>query len=106
MRLMGALPAEELVMRKIIYWVHTSIDGYIAGPNGEFDRPAAGPELFGYSEAMNEQVAAVPGAEGPHQDDACRIADVRLEDRPVALQAPGVTTLRVERPRRVQSRAR
>ncbi|MCW2860073.1 MAG: deaminase [Actinoallomurus sp.] len=43
-------------MRKIIYWVHASIDGYIAGPNGEFDWPALGPELIGYSEAMNEQV--------------------------------------------------
>jgi dihydrofolate reductase len=43
-------------MRKIIYWVHTSADGYIAGPNGEFDWPTLGPELFGYSEAMNEQV--------------------------------------------------
>lgn len=43
-------------MRKIIYWVHTSVDGFIAGPNGEFDWPAVGPELFGYSEAMNEQV--------------------------------------------------
>jgi dihydrofolate reductase len=43
-------------MRKIIYWVHTSLDGYIAGPNGEFDWPAVGPALFAYSEAMNEQV--------------------------------------------------
>lgn len=43
-------------MRKIIYWVHASIDGHIAGPNGEFDWPALGPELSGYSEAMNEQV--------------------------------------------------
>jgi len=43
-------------MRKIIYWVHASIDGHIAGPNGEFDWPTLGPELFGYSEAMNEQV--------------------------------------------------
>ncbi|HEU5158672.1 MAG TPA: dihydrofolate reductase family protein [Streptosporangiaceae bacterium] len=43
-------------MRKIIYWVHTSIDGYIAGPGGQFDWPAVGPELFGYSEAMNEHV--------------------------------------------------
>jgi dihydrofolate reductase len=47
---------EELAMRKIIYWVHASVDGYIAGPQGEFDWPALGPELFGYSEAMNEQV--------------------------------------------------
>jgi dihydrofolate reductase len=43
-------------MRKIIYWVHASIDGFVAGPGGEFDWPAVGPELFGYSEAMNEQV--------------------------------------------------
>jgi dihydrofolate reductase len=43
-------------MRKIIYWVHTSVDGFVAGPNGEFDWPAVGPELFGYSEAMNEGV--------------------------------------------------
>lgn len=43
-------------MRKIIYWVHTSIDGHIAGPNGEFDWPAVGPELFRYSEAMDDQV--------------------------------------------------
>jgi dihydrofolate reductase len=43
-------------VRKIIYWVHASIDGHIAGPNGEFDWPAVGPELFAYSSAMNEQV--------------------------------------------------
>jgi dihydrofolate reductase len=43
-------------MRKIIYWVHASVDGHIAGPNGEFDWPALGPELFAYSEKMNEQV--------------------------------------------------
>lgn len=43
-------------MRKIIYWVHASVDGHIAGPNGEFDWPALGPELSAYSERMNEQV--------------------------------------------------
>jgi dihydrofolate reductase len=47
---------EELAMRKIIYWVHASIDGHIAGPNGEFDWPTVGPELFAYSTAMNQQV--------------------------------------------------
>jgi dihydrofolate reductase len=52
----GAADGGADVMRKIIYWVHASIDGFIAGPNGEFDWPAPGPELFGYSEAMNEQV--------------------------------------------------
>ncbi|WP_285621110.1 dihydrofolate reductase family protein [Actinoallomurus iriomotensis] len=43
-------------MRKIIYWVHASIDGFIAGPNGEFDWPAVGPELFAYSNGINEHV--------------------------------------------------
>jgi hypothetical protein len=32
-------------MRKILYWVHESLDGFIEGPNGEFDWPAMGPEL-------------------------------------------------------------
>src|SRR5258705_12785129 len=43
-------------MRKIIYWVHTSVDGYIDGPKGEFDWPALGPELTEYSHAMNDRV--------------------------------------------------
>lgn len=43
-------------MRKIVYWVHTSIDGHIAGPGGAFDWPSLGPELYGYSEAINEGV--------------------------------------------------
>ncbi|SIQ34574.1 dihydrofolate reductase family protein [Micromonospora avicenniae] len=36
-------------MRKIVYWVHQSVDGYIQGPNGEFDWPEMGPELSAYS---------------------------------------------------------
>jgi dihydrofolate reductase len=43
-------------MRKIIYWVHTSVDGFIAGPNGEFDWPAMTPELSDYSEELTERV--------------------------------------------------
>jgi dihydrofolate reductase len=43
-------------MRKVIYWVHTSVDGFICGPNGEFDWPEMGPELSAYSDAMNEGV--------------------------------------------------
>ncbi|WIM99741.1 dihydrofolate reductase family protein [Actinoplanes oblitus] len=43
-------------MRKIIYWVHTSVDGFIDGPDGEFDWPVMGPELSAYSEALNERV--------------------------------------------------
>jgi len=43
-------------MRKIIYWVHTSVDGFIDGPNGEFDWPVMGPELASYSESLDKRV--------------------------------------------------
>ncbi len=43
-------------MRKIIYWVHASVDGFIDGPNGEFDWPVLGPELSAYSEALDRRV--------------------------------------------------
>jgi dihydrofolate reductase len=43
-------------MRKIIYWVHTSVDGFVDGPNGEFDWPVMGPELSAYSEALDQRV--------------------------------------------------
>ena len=43
-------------MRKIIYYVHTSVDGYIAGPNGEFDWPVMGPELSAYSLGLHDTV--------------------------------------------------
>ncbi|MGR6920089.1 dihydrofolate reductase family protein [[Actinomadura] parvosata] len=42
-------------MRKIIFWVHTSVDGHIDGPNGEFDWPVMGEELSAYSEALSER---------------------------------------------------
>ncbi|MFB6719371.1 dihydrofolate reductase family protein [Kribbella sp. NPDC056345] len=43
-------------MRKIIYWVHTSVDGFIDGPNGEFDWPTMGPELSAYSDRLDQRV--------------------------------------------------
>ncbi|GGS77018.1 hypothetical protein GCM10010156_39810 [Planobispora rosea] len=44
-------------MRELIYWVHTSLDGHIEGPNGAFDWPAMGPELSAYSICgMQEEV--------------------------------------------------
>ncbi|HEY0532462.1 MAG TPA: dihydrofolate reductase family protein [Actinoplanes sp.] len=43
-------------MRKIIYWVHTSVDGFVDGPNGEFDWPVMGPELSAYSDSLDERV--------------------------------------------------
>lgn len=42
-------------MRKVIYWVHTSIDGYIAGPNGEFDWPQLTPALSEYSDELSDR---------------------------------------------------
>ncbi|MEV0714083.1 dihydrofolate reductase family protein [Asanoa sp. NPDC050611] len=43
-------------MRKIIYWVHTSVDGFVDGPDGEFDWPTMGPELSAYSESLDRRV--------------------------------------------------
>jgi dihydrofolate reductase len=43
-------------MRNIIYWVHTSVDGFIDGPNGEFDWPVMGPELSAYSDGLDRRV--------------------------------------------------
>lgn len=43
-------------MRKIIHLVHSSLDGFISGPNGEFDWPSLGPELFDYGLVLNERV--------------------------------------------------
>ncbi|MFD9887689.1 dihydrofolate reductase family protein [Amycolatopsis sp. NPDC059027] len=39
-------------MREIVYLVHTSLDGYVEGPGGEFDWPVMGPELSAYSQAL------------------------------------------------------
>jgi len=47
---------KEPDMRKVIYWVHTSVDGFVDGPNGEFDWPVLGPELSAYSEALDARV--------------------------------------------------
>ncbi|MFG1697782.1 dihydrofolate reductase family protein [Nonomuraea sp. NPDC049309] len=45
-------------MHKLIYWVHTSIDGHIEGPKGEFDWPVMGEELSAYSEALCARAGA------------------------------------------------
>jgi dihydrofolate reductase len=42
-------------MRKIMYYVHQSLDGFIEGPNGEFDWAALGPELGEYSMGLTER---------------------------------------------------
>lgn len=43
-------------MRKIIYYVHVSVDGYVEGPNGEFDWAELGPELADHAMSLNERV--------------------------------------------------
>jgi dihydrofolate reductase len=43
-------------MGKLIYWVHTSVDGHINGPNGEFDWPEMGPELSAYGDEVHARV--------------------------------------------------
>jgi dihydrofolate reductase len=40
-------------MRKLIYWVHTSLDGFVDGPNGEFDWTVFGPEMQAYSHEVH-----------------------------------------------------
>ncbi|MEW9555832.1 dihydrofolate reductase family protein [Nonomuraea sp. NPDC050783] len=42
-------------MRKIIFWVHASVDGHIDGPGGAFDWPVMGEELSAYSEALSDR---------------------------------------------------
>ncbi|WP_331770780.1 dihydrofolate reductase family protein (plasmid) [Embleya sp. NBC_00888] len=43
-------------MRKILYMVHQSLDGYIEGPEGEFDWPVMGPELSDFGQTLNAGV--------------------------------------------------
>jgi dihydrofolate reductase len=43
-------------MGKLIYWVHTSVDGHIDGPGGEFDWAEMGPELSAYGDEVHATV--------------------------------------------------
>ncbi|MDX3535693.1 dihydrofolate reductase family protein [Streptomyces sp. MB09-01] len=42
-------------MGKLIHLVHQSLDGYIEGPDGEFDWPAMGPQLSAYSRELTPE---------------------------------------------------
>ncbi|MGC0419455.1 dihydrofolate reductase family protein [Embleya sp. AB8] len=42
-------------MRKILYLVHQSLDGYIQGPNGEFDWAEMGPESSDFGQTLNDE---------------------------------------------------
>jgi dihydrofolate reductase len=46
-------------MRKIIHFVHISLDGYINGPGGAFDWPVLGPELAQYAYGLEERTDAL-----------------------------------------------
>ncbi|CAM3794475.1 dihydrofolate reductase family protein [Kibdelosporangium persicum] len=37
----------------IIHFVHQSVDGFIEGPDGEFDWPVMGPEMSAYANALS-----------------------------------------------------
>ncbi|MER5645061.1 dihydrofolate reductase family protein [Streptosporangium sp. NPDC002524] len=39
-------------MGELIHFVHQSLDGFIEGPNGEFDWPRMNPELSAYSQEL------------------------------------------------------
>ncbi|MFD5245213.1 dihydrofolate reductase family protein [Amycolatopsis sp. NPDC058340] len=42
-------------MRKLVYAVHTSLDGHIEGPDGEFDWAEMGPELSAHSQELTDR---------------------------------------------------
>ncbi|WP_066369110.1 dihydrofolate reductase family protein [Herbidospora mongoliensis] len=42
-------------MRKLIYIVNTSLDGYIDGPGGAFDWTTVGPEFSAFSEGLTDE---------------------------------------------------
>ncbi|KFU76092.1 Dihydrofolate reductase [Amycolatopsis lurida] len=42
-------------MRKLVYAVHTSLDGRIEGPGGEFDWAEMGPELSAHSQELTDR---------------------------------------------------
>jgi dihydrofolate reductase len=46
-------------MRKIIFLMHVSLDGYVAGPNGEMDWIGYNDELVQYSASLHDSTDAV-----------------------------------------------
>ncbi|MEU3624696.1 deaminase [Amycolatopsis coloradensis] len=42
-------------MRKLVYAVHTSLDGRVEGPKGEFDWATMGPELSAHSQELTDR---------------------------------------------------
>lgn len=46
---------EEYIMRKIVFLNHVSLDGFVAGPNGEMDWINAPQELFDWGSTLTDQ---------------------------------------------------
>lgn len=46
-------------MRRIFHFVHQSLDGYIEGPNGEFDWPQMGPELSAHAAEITAETDTI-----------------------------------------------
>ncbi|WP_246631889.1 hypothetical protein [Pseudonocardia nigra] len=46
-------------MRNVIHFVHTSVDGHIDGPNGEFDWPVMKADLSDYSHALTDRADTI-----------------------------------------------
>ena len=42
-------------MRKLILFMHTSLDGFVAGPNGEMDWIIVGEEMFDHAAKQTEE---------------------------------------------------
>jgi dihydrofolate reductase len=42
-------------MRQLIFFMHTSLDGFVAGPNGEMNWIKVDEELFDFVGTMTEQ---------------------------------------------------
>ncbi|SHI51471.1 Dihydrofolate reductase [Nocardiopsis flavescens] len=45
-------------MAELVHFVHQSLDGFIEGPNGEFDWPVMGPEMSEDARALSERADA------------------------------------------------
>ena len=45
-------------MRKVILWMQQTVDGYVEGPNGEFDWPVVLPEMNRFFNAKARELDA------------------------------------------------
>lgn len=89
-------------MRRIRYSVAMSLDGYIAGPNGEYDwiqfDPSEGAELFGRLAAASlvdtVETGLIPVllGEGRKVMAGCN-RRIKLVQRPTDLELPGHTLM-------------